>query len=113
MQLIAVVRLEVALMVEVALMAVVAIMVAVAIMVGVPGMGLYGSVRDGVDGRHGGVLHTILTIQIIIHIILAIHTIRTIRKRPRLSSNNLRHMYSPRNSITGITARIQRGTIRT
>lgn len=79
----------------------------ITIIVEVAGMGLFGLDLDGVAGIPGGVL---LTIHTIIHIIETIHTIR---KHPRLSSNNLRYMSSQRNNIIGISAKIPRGTIHT
>jgi hypothetical protein len=82
------------------------IMGVVTIMAEVAGVEASGSVPDGVDGRHGGVLHIILTV-----ILILIPITHTIRNHLWLSSSSPLCMSSRSNSI-GTTAGIPKVTIR-
>ena len=82
------------------------IMAVVTIIAEAAGVEASGSVLDGVDGGHGGVLHIILTV-----ILILIPITHTIRNHLWLSSSNPLYMSSQSNSI-GTTARIPKVTTR-
>lgn len=83
------------------------IMGVVTIMAEVAGVEASGSVPDGVDGRHGGVLHIILTV-----ILILIPITHTIRNHLWLSSSSSPLCMSSRSNSIGTTAGIPKVTIR-